>query len=81
MFWLDWRSCDCSKLPTRIDARVDDMPLAEIVRAGFLLFVMASFLHFFGFLVGGLSIHINFSTSAAICASGDYVGDRNRVTG
>ena len=31
--------------------------------------------------VSSKSLHNNFSTSAAICALGDYVGDRNRVTG
>ena len=46
----------------------------------FPIFVAAYFLHF-RFSAWWLSIHNNFSTSAAICALGDYVGDRNRVTG
>ena len=46
----------------------------------FPIFVSAYFLHF-RFSTWWLSIHNNFSTSAAICALGDYVGDRNRVTG
>ena len=46
----------------------------------FPIFVAAYFLHF-RFSSWWLSIHNNFSTSAAICALGDYVGDRNRVTG
>ena len=46
----------------------------------FPIFVSAYFLHF-RFSSWWLSIHNNFSTSAAICALGDYVGDRNRVTG
>ena len=46
----------------------------------FPIFVAAYFLHF-RLSAWWLSIHNNFSTSAAICALGDYVGDRNRVTG
>jgi len=33
------------------------------------------------FSVGGMSIHSNFSTSAAICARGERGDNRNRVTG
>ena len=47
----------------------------------FSIFRVVLFSSFSAFCVGGLSIHSNFSTSAAICALGDYVGDRNRVTG
>ena len=41
----------------------------------------ACFLHFSVFSVGGMSIHSNFSTSAAICAIGERGDNRNRVTG
>ena len=47
----------------------------------FELFVSACFLHFSVFSVGGMSIHSNFSTSAAICAIGERGDNRNRVTG
>ena len=46
----------------------------------FPIFVSAYFLHF-RFSSWWLSTHNNFSTSAASCALGDFVGDRNRVTG
>ena len=43
--------------------------------------MLAWFLLFSVFCVGGLSIHSNFSTSAAICAMGERGENRNRVTG
>ena len=44
-------------------------------------FVSACFLQFSVFSIGGLSIHSNFSTSAAICALGEGGVNRNRVSG
>ena len=62
-------------------APAEDVPRADIFRIVFSIFRVGIFSSLFGFLVGGLSIHNNFSTSAAICALGDNMGDRNRVTG
>ena len=60
---------------------VEDVPRAEMLRIVFSIFRVGIFSSLFGFLVGGLSIHKNVSTTAAICALGDSVGDRNSVTG
>ena len=51
------------------------------ISSSFEFFVSACFLHFSVFSVGGMSIHSNFSTSAAICAIGERGDNRNRVTG
>ena len=67
---------DCSFFPTIINARVEDVPRAwthfdilRLLRDG----VFSSFSVFLCWL----SIHSTFSTSAAICALGEYGGDRN----
>ena len=61
-------SCECSACTHQNIAEVEDRPRAEIYLV-VTIFRVASFLLFSVFLVGGSSIHSNFSTSAVLCAS------------
>ena len=69
------------RAPTKMIARVEDVLHVTICSSVLRLFVLPCFLHFFGFLVGGKSIHSTFSRSAAFCALVERGGNRNRVTG
>ena len=59
----------------------EDVPRAVISLVFTNFYVSACFFHFSVFSVGGMSIHSNFSTSAAICAIGERGDNRNRVAG
>ena len=69
------------RVPTKSVARVEDVPRAVILVVVIRIFVSACFLQFSVFSFDGLSIHTNFSTSAAICALDERGVNRNRVTG
>ena len=78
------RGVNAHREPTKSVARVEDVPRAVIlldIISSYEFFVSACFLQFSVFSIGGLSIHSNFSTSAAICALGERGVNRNRVTG
>ena len=75
------RGVNAHREPTKSVARVEDLPRAVILFSSYEFFVSACFLQFSVFSIGGLSIHSNFSTSAAICALGERGVNRNRVTG
>ena len=77
--WVQMSECSCCSHQNGCESRrraARGQVLAEVFD-----FSCWHFSSLFGFLSGGLSIHITFSTSAVICALGDNVGDRNRVTG
>ena len=69
------------RAPTKMIARVEDVLHVTICSSVLRLFVLPCFLHFFGFLVGGKSIHSTFSRSAAFCALVERGGNRNQSYG
>ena len=74
---LEWAAAVAHYNVTQLHERVSLLEAAGEMPPLPLSFI---FIHF-RFSSWWLSIHNNFSTSAAICALGDFVGDRNRVTG